>query len=144
MQASRGYPDYSLKVCEAQNIPTDGSADVSGNAIDLKTTTPGFVGAGSAITVVLTVTTALDTATTTTKLTIEVITDDNDSFSSATVIAPVGDIDIPTTAIAAGENYVWGLPTKTQDSYERYLGIQMNPASNDLSAGAVNAWILPR
>ena len=135
--------DRSTQVCQAQAIPTDGSEDVSAKSMDLQAAAPGAIGSGATIRVEIVVTTALDTASTDTILVVNAITDSDSELGSHATIGPIGEITITTDALAAGTRFVFNFPQKPQVAFERYVGISMEPASSDLSAGAIDAWILP-
>src|SRR5690606_10992156 len=72
-------------------------------------------------------------------LTVQLVTDDNESMSSPTVVAQSAEWDVAD--ITAG-TIVWMVPLPHEGvAYERFIGIQQVTGTAAFTAGALNAFL---
>lgn len=121
------YVDKRLEFCDAQAFTTD---EVSDNVIDLSQDRD--IGVGRPMWLVVVVTTALDAGNSDETYLVELQTDDNAAFSSATQIGVI----TMTRGAPAGTLYFMALPA----SNERYLRLNINTGGTSPS-GAIDAFL---
>lgn len=126
--------DALLRVSAEQAIT---ATAVSTDKIDLGTARD--IGEGRDLFFVFTVT---ETFLTLTSLTFEVVTDDNASLSSPTVIAATGAITLASGNLAAGKQHVVQIPPQIASLGERYLGTRYTVGGSNATAGKVTADIV--
>ncbi len=107
---------------------------VSTDKIDLGTARD--IGEGRQLYMVFTIVTSFNTLT---SLDLQVVTDDNASLSSPTVIASQ---NVLLAGLTAGKQYVVALPPQIASLGERYLGAQYNVNGTDPTTGSVLAQIV--
>jgi len=120
--------DKNLRVSTAQAVTTTA---VSADKIDLLQARE--IGEGADLFFVFTVGTAFSGGT---SITFQIVTDDNDSLSSPTVVAATGAI--LTASLTAAAQFIVPIPPQIASLGERYLGAQYT-VSGTYSAGTVTA-----
>jgi len=120
--------DKNLRVSTAQAVTTTA---VSADKIDLLQARE--IGEGADLFFVFTVGTAFSGGT---SITFQIVTDDNDSLSSPTVIAATAAI--LTASLTAAAQFIVPIPPRIASLGERYLGAQYT-VSGTYSAGTVTA-----
>ena len=120
--------DNFLRVSTAQAVTTTA---VSTDKIDLLQARE--IGEGADLFFVFTVGTAFSGGT---SITFQVVTDDNASLSSPTVVA--ASAAIVTASLTAGAQFIVAIPPQIASLGERYLGAQYT-VSGTYSAGTVTA-----
>ena len=120
--------DKNLRVSTAQAVTTTA---VSTDSIDLLQARE--IGEGADLFFVFTVGTAFSGGT---SITFQIVTDDNDSLSSPTVVAATGAI--LTASLTAAAQFIVPIPPQIASLGERYLGAQYT-VSGTYSAGTVTA-----
>ena len=139
-----GTPDANLQLCAAQAIPTDGADDVSENIIDLIDTAPDIRGTPFKLKVKITTLIAVASGTSS-KLNINLVT----ASTAALCTAGAGEIQKAVLTLgynnAKGKVYEGMIAQKAPTAYSRYLGLVLEPVSDDTlySAGAIDAWLEP-
>lgn len=123
--------DKLLRVSQDQAVT---ATAVSTDKIDLQVARD--IGEGRDLYFVFTVT---ETFTTLTSLTFEVVSDDNASLSSPTVIAATGAITLAGGGLAAGQQHVVRMPPQIGGLGERYLGARYTVGGSNAGAGKVTA-----
>lgn len=123
--------DQLLRVSADQAVT---ATAVSTDKIDLSQARD--IGEGQDLYFVFTVT---ETFLTLTSLTFEVVTDDNASLSSPTVIAATGAITLASGGLAAGKQYIVNIPPQIASLGERYLGARYTVGGSNATAGKVTA-----
>jgi len=108
---------------------------VSTNVIDLGTARD--IGEGEDLYMVFTVVTAFNNLT---SLTMEIVTDDNDSMSSPTAIASTGAVVLAN--LTAGKQYVVRIPPQVASLGERYLAARYDVTGTAPSTGSILAQIV--
>ena len=94
------------------------------------------IGEGESLYMVFTIVTAFNTLT---SLDLQVVTDDNASLSSPTVIAAR---NVLLAGLTAGRQYVVQLPPQIASLGERYLGAQYTVNGSNPSTGSILAQIV--
>lgn len=94
------------------------------------------IGVGEPIYLNALVTTTLDDSGDDSTLTVELVTDDNESMSSPTVIQTLGTF---AANAAAGTKMSCAIPSS--NLYERYIAVRFTPTGGSLSAGNVSAFL---
>lgn len=143
--SGQGTPDASLEFCTAQSIPTDGADDISENIIDIIDTAPDLRGTPMKLKVKITTLVAVASGTTS-KLNLNLVTAATEAL--CTVAAPT---EIAKAVLTLGYNDAKGkvyegmIPMKAPSAYGRFLGLVLEPVSDDTlySAGAIDAWLEP-
>ena len=107
---------------------------VSTDKIDLGTARD--IGEGRDLFMVFTIVTSFNTLT---SLDLQVVTDDNASLSSPTVI---GSVNVALANLTAGKQYVVRLPPQIASLGERYLGAQYTVNGSNPSTGSILAQIV--
>jgi hypothetical protein len=133
-----GVLDDQLKVCNAQAIPVDGSADVSASSIDLLMTTPKF-GAGAAMVMKVFVSTAFGKSAGSPSLTIAPIVDTVSALSSASPLC--AGITVKDGEGTLGAVYDIPIPAGSVNALTRFLGVSLTPSSTQFTAGNVSVWL---
>ena len=126
--------DKLLRVSEDQAVT---ATAVSTNTIDLSQARD--IGEGRDLFVVFTVTEVFATLT---SLTFQVVTDDNASLSSPTVIAATGAITLAGGGLAAGKQHVVRIPPQIGGKGERYIGAQYTVGGSNATTGKVTTDIV--
>lgn len=126
--------DKFLRVSEDQAVT---ATAVSANTIDLSVARE--IGEGRDLYFVFTVTEVFATLT---SLTFQVVTDDNASLSSPTVVAATGAITLAGGGLAAGQQHVVRIPAQIASKGERYLGAQYTVGGSSATTGKVTADIV--
>lgn len=126
--------DKLLRVSEDQAVT---ATAVSTDKIDLGTARD--IGEGRDLFVVFTIT---ETFATLTSLTFQVVTDDNASLSSPTVIGATGAITLASGDLAAGKQHIVRIPPLIASKGERYLGTQYTVGGSSATAGKVTTDIV--
>ena len=125
------FIDQNLRVSTAQAVT---ATAVSSDTIDLSQARE--IGEGADLFFVFTIT---ETFATLTSLTFEVVTDDNASLSSPTVIAATGAITLASGNLAAGKQHVVAIPPQIASLGERYLGARYTVGGSSATTGKVTA-----
>ena len=142
--SGRGTPDANYEFCDAQTIPLDGSDDISENVVDLIDAAPDL--RGSNLNLKVQITTAIDVASgTSSTMNFNIVT------GSTAALCTVAATEIAKAVLtlghdnAKGKVYTGAIPQKPVNAYERFIGLVLEPVSDDTlySAGAVDAWIEP-
>lgn len=131
--------DALNQFADAVALNTGGAADYNiGDAIDLSVARNigAGIGAGQLWLVILVDTTATSGGSATGAFSL--ITDDNSSFSSATVIYATGAIAV--ASMVAGTMLLC-IPLPPSDSYERYIGLRQTTAVAAFTAGKITAFL---
>jgi hypothetical protein len=108
---------------------------VSTNVIDLGTARD--IGEGEDLYMVFTVVQAFNTLT---SLTMEIVTDDNDSISSPTAIASTGAVLLAN--LTAGKQYVVRIPPQVASLGERYMAARYDVGGTNPTQGSILAQIV--
>jgi hypothetical protein len=108
---------------------------VSTNVIDLGTARD--IGEGEDLYMVFTVVQAFNTLT---SLTMEIVTDDNDSMSSPTAIASTGAVALAN--LTAGKQFVVRIPPQVASLGERYMAARYDVTGTNPTQGSVLAQIV--
>lgn len=125
------YLDSQLQFSDGQAVT---SAAASTNLIDLGAARD--IGSGRDLYVVVNCTTAMTDTGSDSTLQVDIQTDDNSSFSSATTAQTVGTF---AATSAAGTQLIAKIDVaKVQ---ERYVRLYFTPAGGDLSGGAFDAFV---
>ncbi|MFH2073963.1 MAG: hypothetical protein ABIJ57_01260 [Pseudomonadota bacterium] len=138
-----GTPDSNMYFCTAQSIPTDGADDISENVIDLVYATPNFRGMEKAKLKVEVTTLIAVASGTSSKMNFNLVT------ASTAALCTVAATEIMKGVLrlgyndAAGKVYEAGIPLKGNVAYQRFIGLVLEPVSDDTlySAGAIDAWL---
>ena len=136
---SRSQLDAQLQVCDAQAIPTDGNADVSGSAINTLVTNP-TVNVGNRAYFKIKVTTAFAEAGSGAILTVIPIASASADLSSASELS--AGIEIPTASGTLGAIFDVPIPVGSVNAKLQYLGVQLQNelnATSAFTAGAIDA-----
>ena len=126
-------------ILDAQALFSDAQA-ITAQAVSTNAYDAGSVrnlGTGQRLSIVIVVDTAFTDTGSDSTLAVELVTDDNSSLSSPTVIATLGTF---SALSAAGTKIVAALPQGAV--YERYFGLRYTPAGGNLTTGAVTAGIV--
>ena len=138
------YVDKSLELCDAQALGTSGTGlALVGDQVNLGAAGEN-IGTGEAMAMVIQVTTAVTSAGAAT-VQFQVVSDAAAAIAtdgSATV--HVMSADIPKADLVAGYQVVLPLPPAGDNDYEQYLGLLQNVGTAALTAGAVDAFIVPQ
>lgn len=126
--------DADLLFSEDQAIT---SAADSENVIDLQAVRD--IGVGEALYIFVAVTETFDDAGDDSTLKIDLVTDDNESLTSDSVVQTLVTLDALT---AAGTIHYFRVPPENLNAYERYIGLAYTPANGNLSAGKITAGIV--
>lgn len=126
--------DNASAFCTAQSITTDANSE---SYIDLKSARN--IGKGEPMAAVIFVTTTFDTTEEDGTLDISVITDDNSSFNSETIIASA--LQCSEASLTAGRNPIV-IPIPTFYTAERYMALDFNVGSHAFTAGVVDAYLM--
>ena len=138
-----GAKDADLEFATAQSIPTDGADDISENVIDFGNAAPR-IGAGETAVLCVEVTTLIAVASgTTSKMYVNVVTAASAVLCTAAATEVVKAILTLGYNDAKGKVYKAELPRAPVTAYQRFLGLVLEPVSDDTlySAGAIDAWI---
>lgn len=125
--------DKQLEFGSAQAVT---AAAASTNVIDLGAVRE--IGVGEDLYIVLQVTETMADSGSDSTLTVDLQTDDNESFSSAAVISTLITLAALTPA---GRTHYFKVPTGTLNAWERYARIYYTPNNGNLSAGKFSAFI---
>jgi len=127
--------DKKLCFADAQSITTDANSE---HVID--TSVAREIGKGEPMAAVIFVTTTFGTASGDTTLDISVITDDNNSMSSETIVASAPQLS--KSELTAGRDPII-IPIPPFAGLKRYLALDFNVGSTAFNAGAVDAYLVP-
>ena len=142
--SGRGTPDANYEFCDAQAIPLNGADDISGDVVDLIDAAPDL--RGTNLNLKVQITTAIDVASgESSTMNFNIVT------GSTAALCTVAATEIAKAVLtlghdnAKGKVYTGAIPQKPVNAYERFIGLVLEPVSDDTlySAGAVDAWIEP-
>jgi hypothetical protein len=97
------------------------------------------LGAGERMWFAISVDVAMTDGSSNSTLTVDLQTDDNTSFTSASTVATL--LTVPAVS-AAGSIWFVPVPRQTTVDYERYIRIYFTPNNGDLSAGSFTVAIV--
>ena len=142
--SGKGTADASLEFCTAQAIPDDGADDISENLVDLIDAAPDLRGTNLNLKVQITTLVEVESGESST-MNFNIVT------GSTAALCTVAATEIAKAVLtlghdnAKGKVYIGAIPQKPVTAYERFIGLVLEPVSDDTlySAGAVDAWLEP-
>jgi hypothetical protein len=133
-----GVKDTLMQVCNAQAIPTDGNNDKSANSFNTGIDVPD-IGKGAKIDVVVEITTLFAKSANTPKLSIILISDSDAALGSPTDHGEVIE-NLTVAQSTVGAVFKGTIPSNPAVAYQKYLGVELEPTTNELTAGAINVY----
>ena len=131
------WVDSDLVLSDAQAITGSTSATPSTNYIDLNATGRSIRNDAK---IVVMVNTTCDSTEEDSTLTVTLLTDEDEAFGSATTLYATGAIAEAT--LAAGYKILEFDLSDFSDRLERYLGLQYQVGTHNLTAGKLDAYIV--
>lgn len=136
--------DKSLELCDAEALSTAGTGlALVGDQVNIGAAGEN-IGAGEPMAMVIHVTTSVTSAGAAT-VEFQVVSDASAAIAAdGTETLHVASGAIPKASLVAGFQIVLPLPPAGGVPYEQYLGIQQNVGTAALTAGAIDAFIVPQ
>lgn len=136
------WVDSNLEFADATSVGTPNNSTVNvGDIIDLDTATPGDIGVGEPLYLVVQVTTAV-TSGGSAKVRFKLVSDATTTIATdGTATEHAATDDIAVASLVAGYQFVIPVPPESP-AYERYLAFQcQETAGQALTDGNVNAFL---
>ena len=129
--------------CDNDTLTTTTGFNFEGKSLDLGSVSPGDIGVGEPLYLVVEVTTGIATASSTGTLTVHLASDAGATLTGSTATKHVSSppFATSTSAIAAGTRLLAVQLPEGGNAFERYLGIVVQIETTALNAGAISAYL---